>query len=113
LCCCRRVKATETVSNTENSLFVKSQSHAPNFTKVLDGRKFPIRRLWVRNGRFYAQLKVEDPATGTKKTRRVPLLADGEPVKTAAQAVAEMNRLKTQRTDNDISVLGYTHASSQ
>ncbi len=75
----------------------------------MDGRKQPIRALWVRNGRFYAQLKIENPITGLKKTRRVPLNdTDGQPVQTAAQAVAELKRLQTQRSDNLLPVLERT-----
>ena len=44
----------------------------PPFAKVLDGRKQPIRGLWVRNGRYYARLTVEDPITGLKKMSGVP-----------------------------------------
>ena len=84
-------------------------SHGSNFAKVLDGRKQPIRGLWVRNGRFYAQLKIENPVTGLKKTRRVPLNdKDSHPVQTAAQAVAELKRLQTQRADNQLPVLERT-----
>jgi hypothetical protein len=75
----------------------------------MDGRKQPIRGLWVRNGRFYAQLKIENPVTGIKKTRRVPLNdTEGRPVQTAAQAVAELKRLQTQRADNQLPVLERT-----
>ena len=64
---------------------IERQSHAPSFAKVLDGRKQPIRGLWVRNGRYYAQLRFEDGTSGEKKPRRVPLLdnADKLPVQTA------------------------------
>jgi hypothetical protein len=47
------------------------KSHASSFAKVPDGRKQPIRGLWVRNGRYYAQLKIENAITGIKKTKRV------------------------------------------
>jgi hypothetical protein len=47
----------------------KRHAHAGTFAKVIDGNKQPIRGLWVRNGRFYAQLKLVDPTTGEKKTR--------------------------------------------
>ncbi len=30
------------------------------YLKVFDERKHPIRGLWVRNGRYYAQLTIED-----------------------------------------------------
>lgn len=72
-----------------------------HFTKVLDGRKHPIRGLWVRNGRFYARLNIENPVTGIKKTRRVPLVdKEGNAVQTVPQAVAELKRLQTHRADN-------------
>jgi hypothetical protein len=36
------------------------QHRAAAYIKVLDKRKQPIRGLWVRNGRYYAQFTVED-----------------------------------------------------
>lgn len=85
----------------------KRQSHAASFAKVLDGRKSPIRGLWVRNGRYYAQLQFEDGTTGQKKTRRVPLINPDtkQAVTTTAQAVEEMNRLKVKRSESDLPVL--------
>ncbi len=109
LCYCNPMKAQATASSSTNSLVGRRPSHGHNFAKVLDGRKQPIRGLWVRNGRFYAQLKVENPVTGLKKTRRVPLNdKDGNRVQTAAQAVAELKRLQTQRADNQLPILGRT-----
>ncbi len=79
------------------------------FSKVLDGRKQPVRGLWERNGRFYAQLTIENPITGVKKVRRVPLVdKDGVAVATAAQAVAELKRLQTKRADDDLGAVGRT-----
>jgi integrase len=87
----------------------KRQSHTPSFTKVVDGNKQPIRGLWIRNGRYYAQLRVEDPKTGEKKTRRVPLHnKDSIAVQTTAEAKAELARLHTQRADNNLPVLRRT-----
>jgi len=45
---------------------VKRQNRTASFAKVLDGRKQPIRGLWKRNGRFYAQLKVENAITAIR-----------------------------------------------
>ena len=59
----------------------------------MDKRKRPIRGLWERNGRYYAQLTVEDQVTGIKQVRRVPL----EGVGTDAQAVAKLQDLLSQR----------------
>jgi hypothetical protein len=51
------------------------------FLKVRDGRKQPVRRLWQRGTRFYAQLGVEVFRTGQKRVRPVPLAnSDGDPV---------------------------------
>lgn len=86
------------------------QSHAPSFAKVVDGRKQPIRGLWVRNGRYYAQLQFEDGNTGQRKTRRVPLLNPDtrQAVTTVAQALEELNRLKVKRSESDLPVLHRT-----
>src|SRR5690242_17799134 len=91
---------------TETKAQKGQKRHAPTFAKVLDARKQPIRALWVRNGRYYAQLKIENPITGIGKTRLIPLKdKDGQAVQTMAGAVAELNRLKTQRSDNSLPVL--------
>ena len=59
----------------------KRQAHGSTFSKVMDGRKQPIRGLWIRGARYYARLNVENPLTGIKKNRRVPLIdKDGNPV---------------------------------
>jgi integrase len=85
------------------------QSHGPKFAKVKDGRKQDIRGLWVRNGRYYARLNVENPVTGIKKTRRVALVdKDGHAVQTVPQAVAELKRLQTHRADNTLRTLERT-----
>ena len=75
----------------------------------MDGRKQPIRGLWIRGTRYYARLNVENPLTGFKKNQRVPLVTkEGKPVQTVAQAVAELNRLQTQRSDNTLPTLART-----
>jgi hypothetical protein len=60
------MKPSEAKSSTKNR--TGAQSHVPSFAKVFDGRKQPIRGLWVRNGRYYAQL-IENTITGVKKTK--------------------------------------------
>lgn len=88
---------------------VGRQTHGASFAKVLDGRKQPVRGLWERNGRFYAQLRVENPVTGVKKTRRIPVVdKDGAAVVTVAQAIAELKRLQTRRADNELGAVGRT-----
>jgi hypothetical protein len=50
------------------------------YQKVRDGRKQPIRGLWVRNGRFYARLTVEDPNMGEKSVRRISEISGCAPL---------------------------------
>lgn len=104
------MKPAETVRKHGNSIGSDHSTHARNsYTKVLDGRKQPIRGLWERNGRFYAQLKVEDPETAQKKVRRIPLVdKDGKALATVAQAKAEFERLKVNRADNALPSLRRT-----
>jgi hypothetical protein len=59
------MQAEATASSSKNSPVRRRQSHEANFAKVFDGRKQPIRGLWVRNGRYYAQLKIENPIRGS------------------------------------------------
>jgi len=89
-------------------------SHVLTFAKVLDGRKQPIRGLWIRGHRYYAQLTIENPVNGLKKVKRVPLVdKDANPVATIAQAIAEMARLKVQRADKNLPTLRRTPRLSE
>lgn len=73
---------------------VRLQQHRrSHYQKVLDDRKRPLRGLWIRNGRYYAQLTVEDPHSGKKQVRRVPL----ENVTTSAQARKALETMLVQR----------------
>lgn len=104
LCHCCHMKPHATESKQQEAK--QRQSHAPTFAKVLDGRKQPIRGLGVRNRRFYARLNVENPITGIKKSRRVPLVdKDNNPVQTVPQAVAELKRLQTHQADDTLRTL--------
>jgi integrase len=101
------MKPAETVSSAKTS--GTNINHGGKFAKVHDGRKQPIRGLWIRNGRYYARLKVENPITGESKVQRVSLLdKEGKPVETVPQAVAAMDKLKTQRADEDLPQLNRT-----
>lgn len=94
-----KAHATESTSETQ----IGGKVHAAKFVKVVDGRKRPVRGLWRRNDRFYAQLRVSDPVTGKKRPQRIPL-ADkaGVPAATVAQAVAIMESLKHKRRETGL-----------
>ena len=83
--------------------------HGATIAKAFDGRKQPVRGLWRRRARFYARLANEDFSTGEQRKRRVSLVnCDGNPVATAAQAIAELNRLRKQRRNDTLPKLGRT-----
>ncbi len=94
---------TQSTDSTDNS--TRQRQHAlksaSGFAKVKDRRGQDIRGLWVRGQRFYAQLKVENPLTGDKRVKRIPLIdKDSNPVQTIPQAREELARLCTHRADN-------------
>lgn len=98
----------ETASNltTDKTSIPRHLRYQP----VRDGRKQKIRGLWVRNGKYYAQMTVKDPNTGKKKVTKIPLATTENgiprPVATAAEAVAAQEKLKVQRRENSLPVLG-------
>ena len=51
------------------------RTSVPQYRKVLDERKHPIRRPWKRNGNLVARITVEDDA-GCKAVKWVPLTAN-------------------------------------
>ena len=70
----------------------------------MDARKRAIRGLWERNGRYYAQITVEDLHSGLKRVKRVPL----EGAATDPQAVAKFQELLTHRRKGSLPVLKLT-----
>ena len=93
---------TESNIETEHT----RQTHDAIFAKVLDGRKQPIRGLWIRNGRYYARLNLEDLRTGARVNRRIPLLdKDGRPIQSLVHAKDQLRRLLIDRKDNKLPML--------
>lgn len=95
------MQANATKSNGHDQIGQDFQHRGATYQKVLDARKRPIRGLWVRNGRYYARLAVENPENGRKSVRRVPL----EVAQTVAQAQTELRRLLNQREEKSLPVL--------
>jgi integrase len=71
------------------------QTHSGSMVKVLDSRKHPIRGLWRRGSRFYAQLRFP----GEPCARKIPLEFDGRPARTVAEAIEARDRIKVSRRD--------------
>lgn len=80
-------------------------SHVPQLTKVLDGRKHPIRGLRVdkATGEFYARLADDGQQEGAGKRKRWFRLTDKDnlPVKDSGQALAEVARLNLKLHKDD------------
>lgn len=93
----------EATAGKEQSQGQSAKSRGATYQKVCDGRKQPIRGLWVRNGQFYARLTVED-ATGRKSTIRKRL----EGAQTVPQAQKALAALLEQRDKNSLPVLKRT-----
>jgi integrase len=84
---------------------VRFRRQAPaTYQRVKDERKRPIRGLWIRNDRYYAQLTLVDEHTGQKQVRRVPL----EGATTPAQANEKFQELKVDRRKGVLPVLKLT-----
>jgi len=99
------MQAKAIASNARTGTVVsQSQHRGAKYRKVLDQRKRAIRGLWERNGRYYAQITVEDANTGLKQVKRVPL----EGARTSAQAIAKFQDLLTQRRKGSLPVLKRT-----
>jgi integrase len=65
--------------------------HAPSFQAVFDSRKRKVPGLWIRNGRFYAQLRV-DLGNGRTAPRRIALVAEN-----LDQAKAALEKTRTEK----------------
>jgi integrase len=101
------VKASASGSNplnTSNRPVQVRQHRSATYQRVFDERKRPVRGLWVRNGRFYAQITIEDPHTSAKQVRRVPL----DKAQTSAQAREQMHELMVDRRKGMLPVLKRT-----
>lgn len=70
-------------------------THPGIMVKVLDSRKHPVRGLWRRGSRFYAQLRFP----GEPWARKIPLEIDGRPARTVAESIEARDRLKVSRRD--------------
>jgi integrase len=89
-----QANVTESHRPTDSHNVVAQVKHRPTpYLKVQDQRKRAIRGLWKRNDRYYAQITVEDPNTGIKRVKRMPL----EDVSTDAQAIAKYQAVLTDR----------------
>ena len=83
------------------------KAHGAQFIGVRDSRNRRVPGLYVRNGRYYAQLWVsrED---GAKTARKFPLLTpDGVPVANLAEAKEAADVLRNDRRENVLPTSGH------
>jgi len=63
-------------------------NHKYRFTAARDSRKRKVRGLWIRNGRYYLQMRVE----GEKSARKIPLQAQN--LQAASKEIREKQSAK-------------------
>ncbi len=80
--------------------------HGAQFRPVRDSRNRRVSGLYIRNGRFYAQLWV-DRGDGKKTARRFPLLNDdGQPARTLNEAKEAAEIKRNERRENALPSAG-------
>lgn len=80
---------------------VKTGVHTARFVPATDTRKRKIRGLWIRNGKYYAQMRV-DQGDGTTKAIRVPLKSE-----TLDAARAEAEERRTEKKKGELHLPGH------
>lgn len=84
-----------------------SATHANQFSAARDSRNRRVPGLYVRNGRFYAQLWV-DRGDGKKTARRFPLLnQDGAPARVLVEAKEALEIKRRDRRENALPTAGH------
>lgn len=73
------------------------------YRKVLDARRTPIRGLWQRKERFYAQIRVPGKRSAARIVLHDPF---GLPVRTIAQAQVALQELRAKRRNDSLPVFG-------
>ena len=79
----------------------KPKIHAARFVPALDTRKRKIRGLWIRNGKFYAQMRV---AVGNGTTRAIRVALDAT---TLDDANTELQAKRTEKKKGELHLPGH------
>lgn len=94
------------INITKSAPALPSSNHRGQFIAVRDTRNRRVPGLYVRNGRFYAQLWL-DQGAGKKTARRLALLdADGLPVGNLAAAREALEVKRNDRREDKLPVHG-------
>jgi len=88
-------------TKSDSSTGEKRVVHPARFSAARDTRKRKIRGLWIRNGRFYAQMRV-DMGNGTTKAVRVSLKST-----TLDAAKSEMEAKRTEKQTGELHLPGH------
>lgn len=83
--------------NANSQLRFTQRYLSARYQKTLDGRKPPMRSLWIRNGTFIAQLRVPDLYTGRLKKKWILLKIDKGLVITLIAEARYQSRLVERR----------------
>src|SRR5947208_13785494 len=86
---------------------LSTPNHRAQFIAARDSRNRRIPGLYLRSGRYYAQLWV-DLGNGKKAARRFPLRdGDNQPVRTLAAAREALEIKRHERRENQLPAIGY------
>jgi hypothetical protein len=97
----RHVAASKAVPNNKSR-----GNHAAQFTPARDSRNRRVPGLYVRNGRFYCQLRI-DRGDGRKTARRFPLFtSENLPVRTLHEAKEALEIKRNDRREDNLPTLG-------
>lgn len=84
-----------------------SNNHRAQFIPARDSRNRRIPGLYIRGGRYYAQLWV-DLGNGKKTTRRFPLRdIDNQPVQNISAAREALEVKRHERRENELPMIGH------
>jgi integrase len=102
------MKRNEADSNVATVQSVKSVQHRRHkYQKAMDGRKQPIRGLWLRNGQYVGRVTSLSLESGKKQPRWVMLKDDRDAIiTTLPEARAALERLRTQTRDDELPATG-------
>ena len=102
------MKRKEALCSVPGAAAQGGRRHRPHeYQKALDVRKHPIRGIWLRNGFYIARLNVSPAGTGKPRPTWVTLTDPlGGKISSFAEARAALEKLRTQRIEEDLPVTG-------
>ncbi|MBM3824981.1 MAG: integrase [Verrucomicrobia bacterium] len=97
------MKPEEMTSNHSERVQRPKSHRRHSYQKALDGRKQPIRGLYIRNGHFVARISTTHPETNKETTRWFPLLdINQNRITTLTEAKTALNELRSNKAKDKL-----------